>query len=306
MLLSLAIFSLLPCLIYLQAGEFDTLADKQELPEAYIPLVIITLRNGEKIVGELKSENLRFQSNRFGICSIKAHNIVLFSDNRLSLKDGNIIFGIFVDDLTVTTESGHTFSGIKWIDIEELSMKSPEEGVDKEETLLETAENRPPPHTPPNYTKIFKDPFKEQGSSYYGSTMNSGFPGTSPQGLSNMIDSKIPILKPGEFEKEYMHDVMPSLPIDMMMPLPPEKKGADAPLDYNNSYGYTSDDTYSSSTNDYQTTPYDTISPDVNTELAGTGDLEVVEEIGIPVNVDDEITNMTVEQLWDMSFENIF
>lgn len=304
-ILLLALLISLPGLLWLQASEFEPLADKQELPEAYIPLAIITLRNGEKIVGELKPENLRFQSNRFGIYSIKTSSIVSFAKDKLSLKDGNVIYGEFVDALNVTTESGHTFSGIKWIDIEELSMKSPEEEVDKKEAVLEAAENKPPPYTPPNYTKIFKDPYKKQGGSYYGSTMTPGFPGTPPQGLSNMIDSKIPILKPGEFEKEYMHDVMPSLPKGMMKPLPPEKKDADAPINYN-SYRYSSDDTYSSSTSDNQTNPYDTISPDVNTELTGTEDLEVVEEIGTLVNIDDEITNMTVEQLWNISFEDIF
>lgn len=270
--LLLVILISLPCLLCLQAGEFDTLADNQEPPEAYIPLATIILRNGEIIVGELKPENLRFQSNRFGIYSIKTSNIVSFAKDRLSLKDGNVIFGEFIDDLTVTTESGHTFSGIKWIDIEKLSMKSSEEGVDGKEALLEPAENKPPPYIPPppNYTKIFKDQYKERGSSYYGSTMNSGFPDTPPQGLSNMIDSKIPILKPGEFEKEYLQDVMPSLPKGMMKPLPPKKKGADTPFDYNNSNGYISEDT------------------------------------GIPVNIDDEIINMTEEQLWDMSFEDIF
>ena len=297
--ISLLILISLTDLLCLQAGEFETLADNLKLPEAYIPLATINLRNGEIIVGELKPENLRFQSNRFGIYSIKTSNIVSFAKERLSLKDGNVIFGEFIDDLNITTESGYTFSGIKWIDIEELSMKSPEEGVDGKEALLETAENKPPPYTPPNYTKIFKDQYKDRGSSYYGPTMNYG-----PQGLSNMIDSKVPILKPGEFGKKYVDDVMPSLPKDMMKPLPPEEKGADATFDYN-SYISLSGETYPS-TSDNQTNLYDTISPDVNTELAETGGLKVVEEIGTPVNIDDKFKDMTVEQLLNVSFEDIF
>ena len=225
--ISLLILISLTDLLCLQAGEFETLAETEEVPEAYVPRAVIKLRTGDRIVGELKPEEIRFQSNRFGIVNIKVNNMFSFAEDKLSLKDGNVISGKFIDNLIVTTESGNTFSGIKWIDIEELSMKSPEEGVDGKEALLETAENKPPPYTPPNYTKIFKDQYKDRGSSYYGPTMNYG-----PQGLSNMIDSKVPILKPGEFEKEYMKDVMPPLSKDMMKPLSPKEEDRKTPFVY--------------------------------------------------------------------------
>lgn len=282
---------------------FDSHVKIKLLPKAYLLPMTITLRSGEKIVGKLKHEEIRFQSNRFGIRNIKVSNIISFAEDKLSLKDDSVIFGKFIDDLTIITESGYTFSGIKWIDIEKLSMKSSEEGVNGKETLLETAKNKPPPYTPPNYTKIFKDSQKDQNSSFYGSVLSPALPGIQPQDLSNMIDSKIPLLQPGEFEKEYMHDVMPSLPKDMMKPLPPEKKDEDVPFDYN---GYLSDETYSLPTSDYQADTYDTVSPNGNSELAEMGDIQVEEEIGVPITVDDEITDMTVEQLWDMDFEDIF
>ena len=40
--------------------------------------------------------------------------------------------------------------------------------------------------------------------------------------------------------------------------------------------------------------------------LAETGGLKVVEEIGTPVNIDDKFKDMTVEQLLNVSFEDIF
>jgi len=70
-----------------------------------------------------------------------------------------------------------------------------------------------------------------------------------PQGLSNMIDSKVPILRPGEFGKKYVDDVMPSLPKDMMKPLPPEEKDRKNPFVYDDYYDPMSGGTYSDNSN---------------------------------------------------------